>query len=214
MSAIEKATLSRAEARSLTDEVKLDAERLWRKLVELYEGDAHTTLGYGSWGAYFKAEFGGSKSRAYELLDAGKVLAAVRNSGLPAPANEAQANELKPLLKRPEKLREVWSGVVGSNPAPTAADVRVAVTAEVVPDFRPGTSIPAPKPAAIPRSISELRGLYEATRATPIEEVIDWRGNARQLAAQWASVQSYFTRAFAALEVPIPQVLEGDIVGN
>ena len=36
------AVLSREEARSLTDEVKHDAERLWRKLVELYEGDAHT----------------------------------------------------------------------------------------------------------------------------------------------------------------------------
>lgn len=131
MSALEQSMLSRAEARSLTDEVKGDAERLWRKLVELYEGNAHGVLGYDDWGSYFKTEFGGSRTRGYELLAAGRVLDTVRNSGLALPANEAQANELAPLLKQPEKLREAWAEVVEATPEPTAAQIREVVTAKL-----------------------------------------------------------------------------------
>ena len=141
--------LSRDEARSLTDEVKNDAERLWRKLVELYEGGAHSVLGYSSWGAYFKKEFGGSERRGYHLLEAGRVmneLAPVKNFSLPR--NDHQARELAPLLDEPEKLRETWAEVVESNPKPTAADVRAAVQERqpVRPD--PKQPIPTLKNAA------------------------------------------------------------------
>lgn len=40
--------LSRLEARALTDQVKRHAEELWRELVQLYEGGAHTALGYSA----------------------------------------------------------------------------------------------------------------------------------------------------------------------
>ena len=128
MNAIEKALLSRAEARSLTDEVKNDAERLWRKLVELYEGGAHEVLGYKSWGAYFKAEFGQSHRQAYTLLDAGRVmreLGAVQHAALPG--NARQAVELAPLKNDPHALHEAWAEVIELNPEPTAADVREIV---------------------------------------------------------------------------------------
>ena len=41
--------LSREQARALTDEVKADVIALWVKLLTLYEGGAHTALGYASW---------------------------------------------------------------------------------------------------------------------------------------------------------------------
>lgn len=113
--------LSRDEARSLTDEVKQDAERLWRKLVELYDGGAHLSLGYPSWGSYFEAEFGGSQSRAYQVLDAGRVARALGSTIVERPANEAQARELAPLLDQPDRLRETWAEVVELHPEPTAA---------------------------------------------------------------------------------------------
>jgi len=120
--------LSKDEARSLTDEVKHDAERLWRKLVELYDGGAHRALGYSSWGAYFKAEFGGSQSRGYQLLDAGRALELVAQSTTvdSLPRNEAQARELAPLLDRPDELREAWADA-SANGEPTALKVREAV---------------------------------------------------------------------------------------
>ena len=49
--------LGPSEARRLTDQVKRDAKALWRKLGELYNGGAHTALGYSSWHAYCEAEF-------------------------------------------------------------------------------------------------------------------------------------------------------------
>lgn len=138
--ALDAATLSKDEARSLTDEVKGDAERLWRKLVELYEGGAHEVLGYSSWGSYFKKEFGGSQSRAYELLDAGRVVKTLEAHSAMAESvpNARQARELAPLRDQPEKLREAWSEVVESNPTPTAAQVR-----EVVERHKPRT-VPVP----------------------------------------------------------------------
>lgn len=119
------ALLSRDEARSLTDEVKGDAERLWRKLVELYDGGAHLALGYSSWGAYFKTEFGASERHGYRLLDAGRALELVSDQ-LVTPVNEAQARELVPLLDEPEKLREAWAEA-SSDGEPTAPKVREAV---------------------------------------------------------------------------------------
>ena len=130
-----QATLSEAEARSLTDEVKQDAERLWRKLVELYDGKAHVTLGYSSWGDYFEAEFGGTRSKAYQLLSAGRVmreLAPVSDLRL----NHEQARELAPLLDEPDALREAWAEA-SANGTPTAAEVR-----DVVARHRPVLTIP------------------------------------------------------------------------
>jgi hypothetical protein len=65
----------------LTEEVKADAAALWAKLLELYEGGAHKVLGYSSWGAYYEAEFGASKSDGYRLLDAARVADLIPNVG-------------------------------------------------------------------------------------------------------------------------------------
>lgn len=130
-------TLSRDEARSLTDEVKQDAERLWRKLVELYEGKAHEVLGYGSWHAYCAAEFGFGKSRSYELKDAGAVVEILGSEISELPGNDAQARELAPLLDQPEALRETWAEVVAIHPEPTAANVREVVARRPPPPVDP-----------------------------------------------------------------------------
>lgn len=127
MNALDRAVLSPDEARSLTDEVKQDAERLWRKLVELYEGGAHRTLGYASWGTYFESEFGQSYAHGYRLLDAGRALEIVRQSPIgDSSLNEAQARELAPLLDQPEQLRDAWAEA-SANGEPTAKSVRDAV---------------------------------------------------------------------------------------
>jgi hypothetical protein len=73
-------------------------------LLKAYEGGAHSALEYPSWGAYFVAEFGGSKTRAYELLDAGRVVQAIESqSAIAEQPTEIQARELAPLVrKKPE----------------------------------------------------------------------------------------------------------------
>jgi hypothetical protein len=99
-------------------------------LLEAYERDAHGALGYSSWAEYFEAEFGGGKSQAYRVIDAGRVVRALKEHspiGEPLP-NEAQARELATLAKEdPQEAADIWRNVVEENPTPTAKDVRNAV---------------------------------------------------------------------------------------
>jgi hypothetical protein len=107
--------------------VKRDAERLWQQLVLLYQGGAHTALGYTSWGEYFESEFGGSSDYGYKLLRAGRVLDEVRVDHGLTPPNERQARELAPMLSEPEQMREAWAEVRELHAEPTADDVRDVV---------------------------------------------------------------------------------------
>jgi len=119
-------------ARVLTEEVKADAAALWSKLLRLYEGGAHKSLGYASWGAYYEAEFGESSRRGYQILEAARVVEALApvNHGSVTP-RERVARELAPVLsENPERVEEVWAEVVQLHgPEPTAAEVRTHVRA-------------------------------------------------------------------------------------
>lgn len=125
------AALDAERARALTDEVRADVRALWGKVLALYEGAAHTALGYPSWKAYWAAEFGGAGSRGDQLIRAGRVARALAAAGLdvPLPANEAIARRLVPVLRNaPEDLSAVWTRAVStSGGAPTAALVEEIV---------------------------------------------------------------------------------------
>jgi len=73
-------------------------------------------LGYKSWGAYFEAEYGGGKSQAYRVLDAGRVVKAMEEESpigeRQAVPNEYVARELAPLKGDPETMNRVWGDVV------------------------------------------------------------------------------------------------------
>lgn len=122
--------LSWDEARRLTDEVKADAQALWVKMELLYTAEAHKALGFKSWGAYCAVEFECSSSRAYELLDAGRVVR-ILGSGSPErpiPATEAVANELAILRDEPEAMAATWTEAIETHgEKPTAAQVREVV---------------------------------------------------------------------------------------
>lgn len=65
--------LKRDEARALTDEIKVDLERVGDKLLEAYRRQAWKALCYQNYVDYAQVEFGKSKSDAYRLLDAARV---------------------------------------------------------------------------------------------------------------------------------------------
>jgi hypothetical protein len=127
-------TLSQSEARRLTDEVKADAQRLWAKLLSLYEGGAHTALGYTSWAAYCQQEFRMSQGRAYQLLRAARVVECTTVHSLQVtsevPESERLARELAPLLSNPQALDEAWNEAVeqAGGGVPTAQVVREVVS--------------------------------------------------------------------------------------
>ena len=104
------AELSRDEAQRLTDEAREKARDLWRLLLRLYEGGAHTALGYSSWEKYFIAEFkqGTPGQRidpkhSYKLLRAARVEVEVSVHVDTEGMTEAQARVLAP-LDREERL--------------------------------------------------------------------------------------------------------------
>jgi hypothetical protein len=127
-------TLSQSEARRLTEEVKADTQRLWAKLLSLYEGRAHITLGYNSWAEYCQREFHMSNGRAYQLLQAARVIHQLTIVSSPqvtsqVPESEAIARELAPLLSNPQAIDEAWNEAVETaGGVPTAQAVREVVS--------------------------------------------------------------------------------------
>jgi hypothetical protein len=96
------AQLSADEARVLTDQARQQARELWRTLLRLYEGGAHTALGYASWAEYFNAEFRDAGDRLdpkhpYRLLRAARVEAEISVHVDTEGMREAQARVLAPL---------------------------------------------------------------------------------------------------------------------
>jgi uncharacterized protein YukE len=128
MDAVEQTQVSAEEARALTEEVKQDASSLWVKVYSLYQRSVHVALGYDSWGAYWEAEFGQTRGRGEQLVRAGRVAQALMMAELPIPPNDLVARELIPVLRsEPDKLGEVWAGILKQESKPTARQVRSAV---------------------------------------------------------------------------------------
>lgn len=127
--------LTKAEARSLTDEVRHDVQSLWRKVLALYEGGAHLVLGYDDWASYWTVEFGGSGARGEQLVKAGRVVRALEagNGSLPLPSNDSVARQLLPVYRyAPEDLSTVWARAVEvTGGRPTTAQL-----AEMVEPYR------------------------------------------------------------------------------
>src|SRR4051794_26884101 len=98
------AQLSPEEARALTDQAREQARELWRTLLRLYEGEAHTALGYSSWAEYFNAEFRQHEpgdrldpKHPYRLLRAARVEAEISVHVDTEGMREAHARVLAPL---------------------------------------------------------------------------------------------------------------------
>jgi hypothetical protein len=169
--------LGPSEARRLTDQVKRDAESLWRRLVELYDGGAHAALGYSSWQAYCEAEFGVGRSQSYRLLEAGRVAELVPHGGM----NERQARELAPLLRDEDEnaVAEVWNGARAEHGERlTAEKVRTAVEKKLaeVPNPEDRHLRQAPKQAAKETSVGTVEPTEKQFMATVIEaaQTLGW----------------------------------------
>jgi site-specific DNA-methyltransferase (adenine-specific) len=143
------APLSPARARLLTDRFKTRQAALWRELVCLHDGGAHTALDYSSWHAYCEAEFGIGRSHSYRLLEAGRVTQLIPQLG-----NEAHARPLVRLLREQGDgaVREVYREVQRrQGDRATAADYNHAVAAKLVPVITSSTDR-APHQRTISRS--------------------------------------------------------------
>lgn len=119
-------------ARELTDKIKGGMHQMSLLLLEAHDRRAWSALGYQSWSEYVRCEIKVSRSRAYELLDHGRVLralaSAARVSGIPDISPYA-ANQVRPYLD--QLVQEIRAQAAGLA-EPGALDVVV----EVVERFR------------------------------------------------------------------------------
>lgn len=182
-------------ARALTEEVKADAAVLWGKLLRLYEGDAHTALGYSSWGAYYEAEFGAQPKTGYRLLEAARVVDSLSDTHVTPPSQNA-ARELVPVLRDdPDAVPEIWGEVVEEyGEQPTAADVRTVVECRVSSRTTNQQQRVVSGIAEKARRIVEVAHHIdlEAIKSLPEEEKTEWK-------LQLSSARTVLSRVIGAL---------------
>lgn len=125
--------MSKAAAKKLTKKIKGATDHLWYLLIDAHDGKAWKALGYATWEAYVKAEFGMGRAHSYRLLDQGRIIQAIEEAtGGLSPSgdiSEAVARDLKADL--PALTEEIKAKVdAGEVPAKAVADTVAAKRAE------------------------------------------------------------------------------------
>ncbi len=122
----EQAVMAESEARALTLRIKEGFASVCLLLLEAHEGRAWVALGYRTWECYVRMEFALSRSRAYELLDQGRLhralQVAIGNDNVP-PVSGRIAASLRPVLG--DVIASVRKGIAqdGSDPREVATRV-------------------------------------------------------------------------------------------
>jgi hypothetical protein len=149
------APLNRKSARALTDRINATAGDLCLLLLEAHDREAWKALGYGSWREYATAELRVSQSRAYQVLDHGRVTAALLSvitddseNSTSVEITEAVARDIKPVL--PEVVTEIRERVAAGE-SPVAA-ARQVIDAKREERKSPSAHNPAPHADAVRRA--------------------------------------------------------------
>lgn len=129
----ELAALTAAEADLLAD-AEAVIERGIKTFIEVGEALASVRdnrlyrADFSNFEDYCRERWGFSRQRALQLIDASEVATTIVVNGLPAPANEAQARELAPLLSTPGEMRAAFEDAIQrADGKPTAAVIREVV---------------------------------------------------------------------------------------
>ena len=104
-----------AEAKECVGKINANMTNIRGLVLELYEREGWTALGYASWRECVTAEFQFKQSHVYELLDAAKT---ERNISAKA-ENQIPETHLRPLAKlrdNPEAQKEAWQQAVATAP--------------------------------------------------------------------------------------------------
>lgn len=162
----DRQVLSAEEARRIIAEVKGNLENLQTLLLELYAGRAWTALGYESWRKMVSAEFELSTTRAYEILDWGRVDTELSFSAMAEkPANERQARPLVALIDQPDVLGATWGAITRADREHPARIVQKAVDAvRAVPDHE---RTPEKAAEAVWQSLRPIAALRSKKNAGP-----------------------------------------------
>jgi hypothetical protein len=164
--------LNEQEARDLTNRIKTDLKSVCLLVEAAHDGHAWVPLGYGTWEAYVRAEFGLSRSRSYELITQGTVVrtiqAAAGMSGVPDISSRAAMKIRSRLSEVEDAVRNaVSTGVTEEE----AANLVASIIETHQKAFRPASG---ERPLLVGASNAARSGSIQVTRrAEPQETWID-----------------------------------------
>lgn len=136
-------TLTLAEAKELTAQIKSGAEQVYEMLLRAHDGKAWQVMGFDSWRDYAVKEFEMSQRRAYYLLDHAKIQVEFSDCTMVQKPNERQSRHLSTLDTKAQRVEamEKATELAASEgrDAPTARHVEAAVE-----EIKTGRPIVAP----------------------------------------------------------------------
>ncbi|WP_280316645.1 hypothetical protein [Nocardia wallacei] len=137
------ARLSSADARELTDRIRIGVEAVWELVKRAYVSRAWSVLGYDSWDDYCTREFGHSRLRL-PREERSDVIASMREIGMSTRAIAAATG-----LGHGTVARNLPAGVPNGTPAPvTGVDGKTYEPKPTTPDQDlAGKRGPQPRPA-------------------------------------------------------------------
>lgn len=125
--------LTTDQARELTETIRSTSEVLYVLLARAHAGRAYAALGYSTFADYVRDEFDMSRSRAYQILDQSRVVAAIEAAapdGTDLPTiSEAAARDLKTIIG--EVVPEIEQRTAGLAPHEAGE-----VVEEIVEEYR------------------------------------------------------------------------------
>jgi len=146
--AIEIRPMIYKEAREVVDKINANMNNVRYLVLDLYEREGWSALGYGSWRECVTAEFKNSQAYLYRQLEAAQAEKVISPIG----ENEIPESQLRPLTKlrdNPEQQREAWQKAVE-----TAPDGKITA-AHVSKVVREMTEPEKPKPYVLHKPIIE-----------------------------------------------------------
>lgn len=104
------------EARGIVDRINASINNVRVLILELYEGEGWTALGYESWRECVTAEFKNSQAYLYRQLEAAQTEKVISPMGEKLEIPERQLRPLTKLKDNPEQQREAWQKAVETAP--------------------------------------------------------------------------------------------------
>lgn len=109
------------------DQIESGRSAIWQAVAEVQQQGLWRLGGYSSFEAYCKQRWGWEKSNAFEVANAGKTVAELKNSGVPESALPTSVAQVRQIAKLPkEKRAEVVLKIAESGEKLTAEAIKQA----------------------------------------------------------------------------------------
>ena len=114
------------EAREVVDKINSNMNNVRYLVLDLYEREGWSALGYASWRECVTAEFQQNERYLYKQLEAAQVQKQICPNGQKVEIPESQLRPLTKLRDNPDQQREAWQKAVETAPEGKVTAAHVA----------------------------------------------------------------------------------------